>query len=422
MPSVTNSGDRFSWKFMQGLPLNKRELLISLSLSQLILTFPLFSWIACFWRPITKAMVADKMITEPHFFLFAVDYFLIVVLFGTANIGAVIEFPRKEFRSRNKKNIYLQILSGFLFLILVLLYFVVAAYILADYGIDIFTALERGIEIIFNYLISWKIVPILLLFIALLYSSIIKTWRNEEKSYRSLKINPYKEYVFIVVSAVLIAIPVLTFDFKTPTMFRGSELIRAVYEKNYNFIEREAGKKENINISNRFGFTPMLTAIHEGDLKMVKLLEKLGASYDGELKIIKNGNHNGFNASMLSVDSHSVEMAEYISSKGFSLVSFNKSAGFTPLHLASHQCKSKMVDYLLKQGADINALNDKGETPLLVAVRSNCITATVALKEAGASFDIKDSKGKSPLDYFSEGRNPEFKYYIEKYSRAPAGK
>lgn len=38
--------------------------------------------------------------------------------------------------------------------------------------------------------------------------------------------------------------------------------------------------------------------------------------------------------------------------------------GWTPLHLASYFGHKPVVEFLLDQGADINAVNDSGDTPL----------------------------------------------------------
>ncbi len=80
-----------------------------------------------------------------------------------------------------------------------------------------------------------------------------------------------------------------------------------------------------------------------------------------------------------------------------------------------------MLDLLIKEGSDVNSLNDKGETPLIVAVKSGCLPAAVTLKEAGATFDIADKKGKKALDHIpNEKYYSEFKYFIEKNSRIPS--
>jgi len=41
--------------------------------------------------------------------------------------------------------------------------------------------------------------------------------------------------------------------------------------------------------------------------------------------------------------------------------------GYTPLHRAAHQGHYEVAEYLLDQGADVNAESKKGETPLKLA-------------------------------------------------------
>ena len=81
-----------------------------------------------------------------------------------------------------------------------------------------------------------------------------------------------------------------------------------------------------------------------------------------------------------------------------------------------------MLDFLIKNGADVNSLNDKGETPLIVAAKRNCFPSAVSLQAAGASFEIVDKNGKRAASYFLKSKNKEFHYFLEKHSRLPSSK
>ena len=54
---------------------------------------------------------------------------------------------------------------------------------------------------------------------------------------------------------------------------------------------------------------------------------------------------------------------------------------------------------LIKAGANISSLNDKGKTPLHVAASWDNLLGAKFLVENGANINLKDQDGKTPLDY-----------------------
>ncbi len=71
------------------------------------------------------------------------------------------------------------------------------------------------------------------------------------------------------------------------------------------------------------------------------------------------------------------------------------------LHLAANKGTSpKIIEELLKAGADLNARNYLGETALIMAVNTNPETRVVtALLKAGADINARDYQGHSVLEY-----------------------
>ena len=73
----------------------------------------------------------------------------------------------------------------------------------------------------------------------------------------------------------------------------------------------------------------------------------------------------------------------------------------TPLHIASSKRSAETVDLLIQNGADVNAQNVNGSTPLHVAASSHlALEGTIVrlLLRRGANVDAKDSEGRTPLD------------------------
>ena len=71
--------------------------------------------------------------------------------------------------------------------------------------------------------------------------------------------------------------------------------------------------------------------------------------------------------------------------------------GETPLHLAAESTNN--VEYLLKVGANPNAINQIGDTPLFKAAYAKTPSNAEFLVDAGAKINHRNKKGWSPLHY-----------------------
>lgn len=70
----------------------------------------------------------------------------------------------------------------------------------------------------------------------------------------------------------------------------------------------------------------------------------------------------------------------------------------TLLHDAVSKNDIKEIDSLLKEGADIEATDEYGKTPLFVAVFQNNVELVTFLLEKGANTEAKDKNGNTPLN------------------------
>lgn len=82
-------------------------------------------------------------------------------------------------------------------------------------------------------------------------------------------------------------------------------------------------------------------------------------------------------------------------------VNASNSSGMTPLMYALQlSLESGFIDSLIKHGADVNKSDNDGHTPLMVMGLYDPKTSIVrSLLKAGADPSVKDKKGKSALDY-----------------------
>ncbi|XP_038137296.1 myotrophin [Cyprinodon tularosa] len=73
-------------------------------------------------------------------------------------------------------------------------------------------------------------------------------------------------------------------------------------------------------------------------------------------------------------------------------------SGGKPIHVAADFGQSELIDYLLSKGADINALDKHGFTPLLLACFEDHYSAAKLLIEKGADKNQKAPDGTAPRD------------------------
>ena len=82
--------------------------------------------------------------------------------------------------------------------------------------------------------------------------------------------------------------------------------------------------------------------------------------------------------------------------------------GYTPLHFATIHSGAGMVTLLLAAGAEINARDLRGRTPLHSAAGRDWDPAAVIVElvEAGADLSARDTEGNTPLHASRRNRNP----------------
>lgn len=92
--------------------------------------------------------------------------------------------------------------------------------------------------------------------------------------------------------------------------------------------------------------------------------------------------------------------------------------GRTPLELAVNLGWREGAEFLLEQKASPHVSNDAGETPLIFAVHRKDLQLTKALLQAGADPDRADNSGRSARDYAQlEGKNSSIVSAIETHAK-----
>jgi tetratricopeptide (TPR) repeat protein len=189
----------------------------------------------------------------------------------------------------------------------------------------------------------------------------------------------------------------------------------------------------NVDAHNDFGMTPLISSAAFGHEEMVRFLLGKGADVNARAS---NDSSND-TALMLAAERQSTSMVKQLLARGANVRDYNKhgrnalhraqgrpldnqdatrkeivamilekdrdglinsqcTAGKTPLHLASENGNTPIIDFLLTQGADIEARDTGKRTSLVLAIDSGWPKAVELLLDWGAEQEVEDLMGRTP--------------------------
>ncbi|PCI25717.1 hypothetical protein COB57_00690 [Candidatus Peregrinibacteria bacterium] len=157
--------------------------------------------------------------------------------------------------------------------------------------------------------------------------------------------------------------------------------------QNTQLLRLHIGAKENINAQNKKGNTPLHLAVIDEQKKMISTLVQSNARID-----IKN--KKGETPDSLAKE-HSMEIQSILHLKD---VIYDDGDGILHLFIREGSQKTSRISKYLTDGALINLQNDKGNTPLHLAVLDSQTTLITLFVKHGARLDITNNKGETVTD------------------------
>ena len=155
----------------------------------------------------------------------------------------------------------------------------------------------------------------------------------------------------------------------------------------------DVNAKDNID-------TALFLALRNCNTELARLLIDNGANINAKTTYGETMLHE-------AARGDSPDMVKFLLEKGLDVNAKTDMGGETPLHntaeggvLCDHKCHTKKVQLLLRNGADVHAKNNYGETALHMYARSTRDSHTEIaqwLLEKGLSVNAQDNKGRTPL-------------------------
>ncbi len=183
----------------------------------------------------------------------------------------------------------------------------------------------------------------------------------------------------------------------------------AVYDQDIEKVRQLIRAGADVNAVNNFGANAMQLAAEVAHVELIEMLLDAGADPD-------SANPEGQTALMLVARTGDVDAARMLVRKGASIAAREGWGQQTALMWASARRHPAMMDFLIRQGADINAisvvrdynshvtaegrakrLDSGGLSPLMYSIRENCKSCVEVLLDYGVDLDLPDPDGVSPL-------------------------
>ncbi|RLV61048.1 ankyrin repeat domain-containing protein [Parashewanella curva] len=156
-------------------------------------------------------------------------------------------------------------------------------------------------------------------------------------------------------------------------------------------VQRLITQGVNLNITDQYGGSPLYYALQQGHIELANTLMEHGArlTADEQKQGVEQAFFDAIEANRLSSIQAFVRAGANVNAKN--------NLGNTPLGYAVCCQRPQIVRLLLANGAEVNARNNQTTTPLKYAVNKGDLKIVRLLLRSGANPNIRNQNGVSPL-------------------------
>lgn len=171
-------------------------------------------------------------------------------------------------------------------------------------------------------------------------------------------------------------------------------------------------KFASVNVENRVGELPIHLAAFKGDMDMIKLLIESGSYLNKKTQEDKLPVH-------YAIAGGRADVIPFLLKEGKQNWFIRDTYGNSLLHHAAKTSNVQIIDMLLNQNLDPNALNSQFETPIFNAVRFGTIETIRLLLTADAYIDIHNRRYETPIDTAMIFDKQDVLKYLQEYMITP---
>ncbi len=171
-------------------------------------------------------------------------------------------------------------------------------------------------------------------------------------------------------------------------------------------------KFANVNLENRIGELPIHLAAFKGNMDMIKLLIESGSFLNKKTQEDRLPVH-------YAIAGGRVDVVPFLLKESKQSWFMKDTYGNSLLHHAAKTSNVQMLDLLLNQNLDPNALNSQFETPIFNAVRFGTIETLRLLLASDAYVDIHNRRFETPVDTAMIFDKQDVIKYLQEYMATP---
>ncbi|TNF28468.1 MAG: ankyrin repeat domain-containing protein [Deltaproteobacteria bacterium] len=372
----------FGQKYYLSLPLNRQHILFNLAISKIVNFIPCFAIFTLGYSQFPKSEIFNSGYV-PSMLMFIVIAFII----NLYTLQYDITKPRIE--HAKKKFMYL------LVMIKIFINYIFFTTLLAYVGAILYS---QGWH---EYLNQWHLIILLVCFSVLKFFNLLKILLDEKTTYWFWKRDGIQSALKL--SVVVLPLAFYSLFLGENRLYDDVPMASEIQNNQLDRIEYMLKRGDDPNSSNRFGMTPLLTAIVDGNDEAFELLIEYGGKIHSDDQISGFSKLSGLGAFDLAIRGQNEKIIRRMLELGYKYTETKE--GENILHWMAATCSAPGIFDVIKAGVDIELQNKKGKTPLIRAVQKNCWPVTIALLQNGADMNAKDKDGKTALDYAQNHKN-----------------